>query len=322
MKKKKEVKEIKAKDNPHNLHNPHSQRHSQQAQLLHVKHAKHVKAKATKAAANLFKQKLVVKPRIELTPEREIAYDFSAKVYKRFSGEIIKSIVLFGSQVKGTAVHKSDIDLVIILDDATVDWDQELIAWYREELAKLIAQQKYARKLHVNTVRLTTWWDEMLRGEPVVMNIIRYGEPLIDFGGFFTPLKVLLQRGKIKPTPEAIFIALRRSPAHMARSKTSILSAVEGLYWASVDSAHAALMSADVTPPSPEHIPFLLYETFVKKGKLKQNYLDLYRELYTLMHRILHGEVKDLKGSIIDHYFKSVDEFVGEMARLVKELEK
>jgi len=37
-----------------------------------------------------------------------------------------------------------------------------------------------------------------LRGEPVVMNIIRYGEPLVDFGGFFTPLKVLLQKGKIR----------------------------------------------------------------------------------------------------------------------------
>jgi len=197
-----------------------------------------------------------------------------------------------------------------------------MIAWYREELAKVVASQSYAKKLHINTVRLTTWWEEMLRGEPVVMNIIRYGEPLIDFGGFFSPLKILLQRGKIKPTPEAIYVALRRSPAHMARSKTAMLAAIEGLYWAAVDSAHAALMAAGRTPPSPEHISFLLYNTFVKERKLKKHYIDLYRDLYMLMHQILHGEVKNLKGSIIDSYVNKVDDFVGEMAKLVRELQK
>ena len=159
-------------------------------------------------------------------------------------------------------------------------------------------------------------------GEPVVINVIRYGEPLIDFGGFFTPLKVLLQRGKIKPTPEAIYVALRRSPAHMARSKSSMLAAIEGLYWACVDSAHAALMAAGKTPPSPEHIAIMLYETFVREKKLKKFYVLLYRDLYTLMHKILHGDIKSLKGTTVDAYINRVDMFIREMARLVKELEK
>ncbi|MBU2496974.1 MAG: nucleotidyltransferase domain-containing protein [Nanoarchaeota archaeon] len=259
---------------------------------------------------------------VEKSEERDIAFDFAAKVYKRFSHEVIKSVVLFGSQVKGTASKKSDIDIIVIVDDASVAWTPEMVAWYREELAKLVASEKYAKRLHINTVRLTTWWDEMLRGEPVVMNIIRYGEPLIDFGGFFTPLKILLQRGKIKPTPEAIYVALRRGPAHMARSRSSMLAVIEGLYWACVDSAHAALMAAGKTPPSPEHISLMLYETFVKEKKLKKFYVLLYRDLYTLMHKILHGDIKQLKGSTIDAYIDRVDMFIGEMAKLVKELEK
>lgn len=261
------------------------------------------------------------KPEV-VSKEREIAFDFAVKVYKKFGKEVIKSIVLFGSQVKGTATKKSDIDIIIIVDDATIDWTPEMIAWYREELAKIVAAQSYAKKLHVNTVRLTTWWDEMLRGEPVVMNVIRYGEPLIDFGGFFDPLKILLQRGKIKPTPEAIYVALKRSPAHIARAKSALLAAIEGLYWACVDSAHAALMAAGKIPPSPEHIAFMLYETFVKEGKLKRSYVDLYRDIYILMHKILHGEVKNLKSSTVDELLAKVDSFVGEMAKIVKELEE
>jgi len=154
------------------------------------------------------------------------------------------------------------------------------------------------------------------------MNVIRYGEPLIDFGGFFTPLKVLLEKGKIRPTPEAIYVALRRSPAHVARSKNSLLGVVEGLYWACVDSSHAALMAAGRTPPSPEHIGFLLYETFVKTGKLKVSYVELYKDLYKLMHNILHGEIKQLRGAVADAYTDRVDSFIGEMARLVRELQQ
>ncbi|MEK6852610.1 MAG: nucleotidyltransferase domain-containing protein [Nanoarchaeota archaeon] len=251
----------------------------------------------------------------------DIGYDFAIKVYQKFQN-VVKSIVLFGSQVKGSAKHKSDIDLIIIIDDCTVAWDEELIAWYREELAKIIVTQKYKKKIHVNTIRLSTWWDELMRGEPVVMNVIRYGVPLIDFGGFFTPLKILLEKGKIRPTAEAIYVALRRSPVHLARTKSSMLAAIEGLYWACVDSAHAALMAAGRSPPSPEHVPFLLHTTFVKEKKLNAHYVDFYRELYNLMHNILHGEIKKIEGKLIDNYTARVDDFVGEMARLVKEYEK
>ena len=108
---------------------------------------------------------------IPLVKEREIAMDFAQKVYKKI-GAPIKSIVLFGSSTKGISTPKSDIDIVILLDDASILWDEELIAWYREELGKIMANNKYIKPIHVNTVRITTWWDEMMRGEPVIINII------------------------------------------------------------------------------------------------------------------------------------------------------
>ena len=250
----------------------------------------------------------------------DIAYDYSTKVYQKFR-EVVKSVVLFGSTAKETQKEKSDIDIIVIVDDVLIKWVQELIAWYREELGKLTASLKYPKKLHVNTVTLSTFWNELLVGEPVVINVIRYGIPLIDFGGFFEPLKVLLARGRIKPSPEAIYNALRRAPFHMSRSKMHLVGALDAIYWAMVDSAHAALMAAKQVPPSPEHIPEMLNEVFVKKRVLSDKFVDWYREIYAIAHHLSHGETSKVSGKFIEMYLERADKFIGEMANIVKKLQ-
>jgi len=257
-------------------------------------------------------------PTLDLKNEREIAMDFATKVYQKFD-KIVKSIVLFGSSMKQNATSTSDVDIIIVIDDAAIQWDQELIAWYREELGKLIATNPYKKELHITTVRITTWWDDMMKGDPVIINVLRYGEALIDFGGFFNPLKILLQQGRIKPTPEAIYTALQRAPDHFRRSKIAELNTIEGLFWAMVDSAQAALMSNHIMPPSPEHIPILLKETFVDIKKLKMDYVLWYRDLYVFHRKIIHGEVKDVKGSEVDEWQKKTDDFIRVMTQLVKD---
>jgi predicted nucleotidyltransferase/uncharacterized protein (UPF0332 family) len=258
-------------------------------------------------------------PTLQLKSEKDIAMDFSAKVYRKFD-KLVKSVVLFGSSVKNTAVEESDIDIVIIIDDAAISWDLELISWYREELGKIIMSNPYNKELHINTVKLTAWWQDLLRGDPVVMNILRYGEPLIDFGGFFNPLKVLLQQGKIRSTPEAVYNCLQRAPMHLARSNAAELGAVEGIYWAMVDSAHALLISAEVTPPSPEHIPALLRERFVDRGLLNTKYVKWYKDLFSLHKQIAHGNIRDVKGIELDEWQARADEFIRAMAELINSL--
>lgn len=247
----------------------------------------------------------------------DISYDFAIKVYKKFDN-IIKSVILFGSTAKGKEKEKSDIDIIIVLDDCTVKWDEELIAWYREELSKLVASLNYSKKIHINTVTLSVFYDQMIRGEPVIINVIRYGIALIDFGGFFNPMKVLLAMGRIRPTPEAIYAALNRAPMHLSRARFSLLSAVESYYWAMVDSSHAALMAAKKTPPSPEHIAPMLTEHFVKKGLLEEKYVDWYKEMFALAHYVSHGEVVNLTSKEIGLMGERADKFVGEMASVVK----
>lgn len=248
--------------------------------------------------------------------DKDIAMDFADLVQKKFD-RLVKSIVLFGSQTRADASPGSDIDIIIVVDDASINWDLELVSWYREELGKLIVSTGHDRDLHINTIKLTTFWQDLMQGDPVVINILRYGEALIDYGGFFNPLKSLLLQGKIHSTAEAVYTGLERSPSHLARSKSSLLSAIEGVYWCMTDSAQAALMMAGKLPPSPEKIPDMLSETFVQKGVLKEGFVKALRDVYNLHKNIAHGEITRVKGSEIDQWQDVAEKFLAQMASIV-----
>jgi len=256
---------------------------------------------------------------MKIVNERDIALDFAGKIYNKFS-ELVKSIILFGSSAKKVSTPESDIDVIVIIDDVSVRWDQELIAWYREELGNLIKTNPYRKSLHINSVKLSTWWNDLFRGDPVIINVLRYGEALIDHGGFFAPLQLLLKEGRIRSTPESIYTLLQRAPNHMARTKASMLAAIDGLYWACVDSAHAALIAANVIPPSPEHIPGNLYDNFVRTKMLNAKYIDDYKKIHEIAKDIVHGKRIQISGEEIDFWIKRANEFVRVMAELVNRM--
>lgn len=255
---------------------------------------------------------------VKLSPkrEKEIAEDFAIKAYQKFN-KIIKSIILFGSQVKSNSISSSDIDIIIVLDDASVKWDETLVTWYRTELEKLVRENKYEWDLHISTIRLTTWWEDLMRGDPTILNVIRYGEELIDFGGFFRPLRLLLLNGKIRPSSEAIVSCIQRAPMHIARSKNAKLNAIEGVFWAMVDTSHAGLLTLNVLPPSPEHISLYLNKYFVSKGELKRKYIAWYNEVYDLHKKITRGDVTYIKGVEIDSLEEKANEYFNVMSKII-----
>lgn len=313
---------------PHHVHH-HMPAHN--TQPSHVPHHKallpahhhttsHMKSKPLKKKTHHHARTLNTSPRqITFGDQRTIAENFAASVHKRFDA-LIKATVLFGSQAKHTATSTSDIDIVILVDDVSINWDLELIAWYREELGKLIANNKHAHELHVNTIKLSTWWQDLLHGDPVVLNIIRYGESLIDIAGFFKPLKVLLFEGKIHSTPEAVYSALQRAPQHLARSHQTKLSAIEGVYWTMVDAAQAALITAGQLPPSPEHITAMLKEQFVDRGFMKMDFVYWYRDCFALHKGVLHGTILTVKGADIDAWQQRAEEFMKKMTEIIDHL--
>ncbi|NCO11682.1 hypothetical protein CO038_01490 [Candidatus Pacearchaeota archaeon CG_4_9_14_0_2_um_filter_39_13] len=265
------------------------------------------------------KKKRIISPsavRFNPKNEKDIAMDFAVGVHKKFA-DLIKASILFGSQAKNQQGPGSDIDIILIIDDATIDWDMELIAWYREELGKIISANKNSVNLHINTIKLTSWWKDLMHGDPVVINILRYGEALIDIGGFFNPQKALLLSGRIHSTPEAIYESLQRAPQHLARSKMAEMGAIEGVFWAMVDSSQAALMTLGLLPPSPEHISSMLKESFVDSGLLNVEYIKWFRDIRSLYKEIEHGNVRDIKGADIDLWQERAQKFISKMAEVI-----
>ncbi|MFH1290190.1 MAG: hypothetical protein ABIH92_02160 [Nanoarchaeota archaeon] len=109
-------------------------------------------------------------------------------------------------------------------------------------------------------------------------------------------------------------------PGHLARSRAAEMGAIEGAYWAMVDTAQAALMTAGKMPPSPEHIPEMLKETFVDAGMLKIGYVKSMKELSSLHKAIVHREVNDMKGQEIDEWQELADKFLIEMTKTINTL--
>lgn len=249
--------------------------------------------------------------------EFDIARDFATRVYKEF-GTFIKSLVLFGSITKKEKLAKeADIDVLIIIDDVSVNLTRDMVETYRIIIEKILVNMKDGERLHIQSMRLSSFWEYVRAGDPVAINVLRYGMALIDTG-VFDPLQALLDNGRIRPTRESIYNYFTMAPTSVSRSREHILSAMVDLYWASVDAAHAALMCLGEIPPSPDHIADMLDQRMVKKGLLKSRYSKIMRDNYDVFKQIIHRQVKSVEGREYDVYREKTVEFVNEMRKFIE----
>ena len=250
--------------------------------------------------------------------ELELAYEFGKKIHKEF-GDSVKALILFGSSARRKATSRSDIDILIVFDDVTMTLTREIVTAYRVIIEKAIAQT--STKLHVTSIKLTTFWEYVRAGDPVGMNILRDGVALLDTG-FFDPLRALLARGRIRPTPESVWTYFARAPRTLHNSKWHVMQAVMDLYWAVVDAAHAALMSRGEVPPSPEHVADVLDEKLVRPGYLEKRYSGIMRKFYILQKKILYRQVREISGKDWDAYLKDAQSFIDRIDSLISQKRK
>jgi predicted nucleotidyltransferase len=246
----------------------------------------------------------------------DLVYNFASRIYKEF-GDFLKAVVLFGSTVKKDAKDRKggDIDILVIVDDASLLVTADVAETYRIIVEKLVVD--ISPRLHITTLRLTSFWEYIRAGDPIGMNMLREGVPILD-SGFFRPLQLLLSQGRIRPTPESIWTYFSKAPATLNNSKWHITQATLDLYWAVIDSAHAALMKMDELPPSPEHVADLIEERLVKPGYVTQRYADIMRTFYKLSKMILHREIKGISGREYEDYYENAYDFVTTMKRVIE----
>ncbi len=249
----------------------------------------------------------------------DIAYAFAKEARKEFK-ELLKAIILFGSTARKYQEHDTkkrpgDVDVLLIVDDVSIQLTQELVQTYRIILEKIVA--KVSKRLHITTLRFTNFWEYIRAGDPIAINMLRDGIAIMD-SGFFDPLQLLLYQGRIRPSSESIQNYLALAPQTLQNSKNHILQATLDLYWAVIDAAHAALMSINEIPPSPAHVADMLDEKLVKKGLVHKRHAFTMRQFYALGKSIMHGELLDVSGQQFDVYYKEARDFVFEMKRFIE----
>ena len=250
--------------------------------------------------------------------ELEIAYSFSKKAYKEF-GNFIKSLVIFGSAARKEAKPGADVDILVIIDDLSLQLSPEVVETYRIVMEQLIADT--SQRLHVTTLKLTAFWDYIRNSDPIGINILRDGYALLD-SGFFDPMQALLARGRIRPTEESIWTYFSRAPKTLQNSQWHILQATMDLYWAVIDSAHAALMSLGEIPPSPKHVDDMMREKLVKTKLLHKDYSKTMNKFYLLSKKISHREIVKISGGEYDKLQKEADQFVKAMLNFIERRKK
>lgn len=250
-----------------------------------------------------------------LPDDIETARKFAKIMYKEF-GNFISALVMFGSSTTGLKGPKGDLDILVVLDDVRIKFSRELVETYRIITEKAVSEVD-PKRLHIQSMRLTQFWEYIRSGDPVAINILRSGLALVDTG-FFDPLQVLLEEGRIRPSNEAVWTYFTMAPASMQRAEQHILTAMVDLYWAAIDAAHAALMALGEIPPTPAHIADMLEEKLVANYHVKRKCGKIMRDLYSIFKGIIHRDIKSISGKDYEKYKKLTQEFIEDMRRYIE----
>jgi len=244
---------------------------------------------------------------------------------KKFE-KYVASYIAVGSLFRGDAAP-NDIDVAIVIDDTDVKKMSRLEL--REKLRTIILNMGYdasqqtgvRAQFHIQTYILTDFWENLRDANPVIFTMLRDGVPLYD-RGIFMPWKLLLQMGRIKPSPEAIDMNMEVGDRLLERTKQKLLSVVgEDLFYAVMNPTQAALMLYGIPPPTPKEAVQLMDEIYVKKEKLlEKKYIEILEKIRKTFKDIEHGEIKEVTGADIDRLLKDCKDYLERIKQLFNEI--
>lgn len=248
-----------------------------------------------------------------------LIYDLTTEIIKQF-GTLIKSVIVFGSFARADISQESDIDILLLIDDASIGLTAEVRAYYDKELQRILEAEKKRTRFHVTTATLTEFWDALLRGDPLIITILRSGIPIAD-AGFFAPIKILLKRGKIRPTHEAMEVSSMRALYHLDNYSMNTLNCLNSLYWAAIEAVHAALMTVNCTPASPAHIVAEMDAKLVPRGLASREDTALFKDLYNRMKDVVHKKIFEIDAVELSTWKVKTTAFVQKMKAIADKYE-
>src|SRR3989344_4711400 len=254
----------------------------------------------------------------------EIHKTMSIKKFEKY----VLSYIAVGSLFRSDS-NPNDIDIFVVIDDTDVkkmprvelkDKLRSIIQGMGNEAAQIAGIKA---NFHVQTYILTDFWDSVKDANPVIFTFLRDGVPLYD-RGVFMPWKLLLKMGRVKPSPEAIDMNMDIGERLLERTKQKLLSVVgEDLYYATLNTAQAALMLYGIPPTTPKETVAMMEEIFVKKEKLlDQKYVDILEKIRKYYKDVEHNKIKEISGTEIDKLLKETDSYLKGIKELFNAIEK
>jgi len=247
--------------------------------------------------------------------------DFKSKLLGMFR-DYIKSIVVFGSFLRGEGTGKSDVDIYVIFDDTKMPLKKF------EEVREKIDKDIYSiassidPRLHPQPILALT---EFIKGirytHPLFFNIIREGYAIYDTG-FFIPMRKLLEWGEFPITPEAAHTRIDAVPGRLKRVKNvKVYLIAEDLYYAMLDAAQAVLMYVGVGPPVPKLAASEVRKHLVETGLLEEEYAKMLEDMVVFRKKVEYKEISEVSGQEIDEWIKKTEKYVERFEKLLKDLE-
>jgi len=236
----------------------------------------------------------------------DIILNFSKDLIEKVDG-LVKSIVLFGSYAENKESEKSDIDLLIIIDDIYANDLNITVPFYFDNLNKLLADEKY-KKIHVTTLTLSKFWEMILNGDPLVLDVLRKGEAMIDPAGIFGSLKKMLENGLIKTSPEYLEIMKKRAEEGINYANLMLIKAFESLYNSVVTISQYYLIKNNINIYSPEDI-LNKFEELKRKRKISTEVYNYYKKVYEYMKKMEHREVKNIDLDLLKEFLEEFGKY-------------
>lgn len=233
----------------------------------------------------------------------------SDKILAKY-GKAVSSVLL-----KRPKVSESK-ELLFIIDDLNnVIFNQQAL-----DIKMFAVELAYSCDMQVtcDVMLASTFWEGFKTHLEDVMQLTRDSLVLYD-AGFFLPLQDLLVTGKVRPTKESVSVYFTKAEKSIKSADRHVSRAVLDLYWAVIDTAHAAIMVSGITPPSPKDLAEAVRKELVSRNLVHKRCGDIVQRFYEIAKRIMHKEVWEISGKEFDSYLADADFFIKEMDDFVAE---
>ena len=253
-------------------------------------------------------------PRQYDSADQQLATRFAQILHKEFSSMIL-DVIFFGSATKSTAtqMYGADIDVLVLVDDRVRTLSTEATEAYRIIVKK--AAERTSLRLHINTLKLSTFLEHVLNGDPLSTNILRDGIPLLE-AGFVESLQNLQSKGYVHASNEVIWNYMIKAPQAIVGAKFHVLQATIDLYWAAIDATHALLQKMGHVPYSPDQAIHLLSTEVVRHKRVDAKTASILRELYDTEKRIASRDIKEVTGKQYQLLYGRTKEYVNALNQL------